>query len=215
MTADSYHHGDLRGALIDAATRLIRTKGAAHVSLRAIAREAGVSHAAPYHHFEDREALLAEVATAGFEGLGAALREGARASSGSDSLSRLQGAGVAYVRFAVENPAVYRLMFGGLLSDRKRHPRLEAATNAAFETLLELLYADGGTPTSAPVNPVALATWSTVHGLGSLMIEGLLTQETEAMPMEELTRAVTTVLGRGLRSFAKVDEGPTGHGQPG
>ena len=151
---DSYHHGDLRRALVDAATRLVRRDGPAQVSLRQIAREAGVSHAAPYHHFSDREALLAEVARGGFEALGEALRRGAADSAGAGPLARLQGAGVGYVDFAVENPEVYRLMFGGLLSDRGRYPALKTAADEAFDVLVELL-GPGGGPTGSgyPVSP--------------------------------------------------------------
>jgi AcrR family transcriptional regulator len=210
--ADSYHHGDLRRALVDAATRLVRLNGATQVSLRHIAREAGVSHAAPYHHFPDREALLAEVALGGFEALGEALRGGAEGSAdaGADAgpLARLQGAGVAYVVFAVDNPEVYRLMFGGLLSDRSRYPALETAADAAFGVLLELLGPGGAPPGPGAANPAALATWSTVHGLASLMIEGLLAEETAATSSEELARQATLVLGRGLRAYA----GPSGGG---
>jgi AcrR family transcriptional regulator len=199
---NAYHHGDLRKALIDAATRLVRREGFARVSLREIAREAGVSHAAPYHHFEDREALLAEVAVGGFEMLGAALRAGAAGDVAAGPLVRLQGAGVAYVVFAGENPEIYRLMFGGLLSDRDLYPALRTATEAAFGVLLELLGAGGETAAAGAVNPVALATWSTVHGLASLLIEGLLAGETSSIPVEEIARQVTTVLGRGLRSYS-------------
>lgn len=210
MKRDSYHHRDLRRALVDAATRLVRREGASQVSLREIAREAGVSHAAPYHHFDDREALLAEVAVIGFEGLGAALGKGSQANSGSDALTQLQGAGVAYVEFAVENPRIYRLMFGGLLSDRKRYPALKAAADAAFRVLLELLGGGAGVGKSTAFNPVALTTWSTVHGLGSLLIENLLVEETDAMSTDEIARQVTLVLGRGLRAFAGPAT-PSGH----
>lgn len=205
--AKPYHHGDLRTALLQAAGRLVNRQGAMHVSLREIAREAGVSHAAPYHHFEDREALLAGVAAEGFEALGEALRRGARAGSGSDALTILQGAGIAYVRFAVDNPEMYRLMFGGLLSDRSRYPGLKTAADAAFGVLQDLLGGEGSASEPAPLNPVALATWSTVHGLASLMIEGLLAEETEAVPADEIARQVTVVLGRGLRAFAGGGEG--------
>lgn len=201
MKQTPYHHGDLRRALIEAAVHVVRREGFARVSLREIAREAGVSHAAPYHHFEDREALLAEVAVGGFEALGAALRTGASGDKGASRLAALQGAGVAYVTFAVGDPQVYRLMFGGLLSERDRYPALEAASEGAFGVLLDLLGSGGGAAESKAFNPVALATWSTVHGLASLMIEGLLTEETESISIEEVAQQVTLVLGRGLRSF--------------
>lgn len=198
----TYHHGDLRRALLDAAARLVRAGGAARTSLREIAREAGVSHAAPYHHFPDRESLLAEVAAGAFEGLRDALAAGAAGvESGAGPLQRLQGAGVAYVCFAAENPHLYRLMFGGLLSDRTRYPSLARATDEAFAVLLRLMGEEGARE-GAMAGPVALATWSTVHGLASLLIEGLLAEETATTPIDEIARQVTTVLGLGLKSYA-------------
>lgn len=200
LKENAYHHGDLRRALLDAAARLVAREGAARVSLRAIAREAGVSHAAPYHHFADREALLAGVAASGFDRLRAAMEEGAASVAAADPLRRLQGAGVAYVRFAVGNPEVYRLMFGGLLADRTRYPELREATESAFAVLLRLLDStDAGAGSDADAfSAVATATWSTVHGLAFLMIEGLLEREVAAAGAEGLARRVTTVLGRGL-----------------
>lgn len=203
----NYHHGDLRRALLDAAARLVATEGAARVSLREIAREAGVSHAAPYHHFTDRESLLAEVAARGFDAMGEALAQGAGVGDASSSpLARLQGAGVAYMRFAAENPELYRLMFGGLLSDRSRYGGLQSAADGAFAVLLRLLGEEGAGEGGAAA-PVALATWSTVHGLASLLIEGLLAEETRATSIDEIARQVTTVLGRGLKSYAGAPPG--------
>ena len=104
-----YHHGDLRRALIDAARRLLETEGPNALSLRAVAREAGVSPAAPYHHFKDKGELLDAVAHEGWDLLNE-LMTAARASQTSvrDKLTSL---GVAYVRFARDNPALYRVMY--------------------------------------------------------------------------------------------------------
>lgn len=204
MTSKTYHHGDLRRALLDAATRLVRAQGAANVSLRAIAREAGVSAAAPYHHFDDREALLAEVAAAGFVSMEEAMaRAAATDTEAAAPLGRLQAAGVAYVRFAVENAETYRLMFSGLLSDRTRFPSLQRAADSAFASLqrlvgpMERADGEGGLPA------VALAAWSTVHGLAFLAMEGLLEKEAGSVGLDEIAREVTLVLGRGLRSYAE------------
>lgn len=203
MPAKSYHHGDLRPALLDAATRLVRAQGAANVSLRAIAREAGVSAAAPYHHFDDREALLAEVAATGFVAMEEAMARAATDTEAATPLGRLQAAGVAYVRFAVENAETYRLMFSGLLSERTRFPSLQRAANSAFTSLqrlvgpMERADGEGGLPA------VALAAWSTVHGLAFLAMEGLLEKEAGSVGLDEIARQVTLVLGRGLRSYAE------------
>jgi AcrR family transcriptional regulator len=206
MTKHQYHHGDLRRALLKAAERLVIREGPAQVSIRAIAREAGVSHAAPYHHFADREALLAAVAGSGFDRLRTAMQVAAGAGGPADPLSRLQAAGIAYVRFAVANPEIYRLMFSGLLADRSRYPDLEASTEAAFGVLLALLGDQGrakgreARPGADTLPAVATATWSLVHGLAFLLIDGLLADEMASEGPEEIARQVTRVLGVGLRS---------------
>jgi AcrR family transcriptional regulator len=104
-----YHHGDLSRALVDAARRILENEGPAALSLRAVAREAGVSPAAPYHHFKDKSELLEAVAHEGWHALDAVLIE-ARASA-KDASERMTGLGVAYVKFARENPALYRVMY--------------------------------------------------------------------------------------------------------
>lgn len=104
-----YHHGDLRRALVEAGRGLLEREGIAALSLRAVAREAGVSAAAPYHHFKDRAALLAAIAHEGNVALHAEMREAF--DSAEAGQKRIVAVGVAYVSFAVANPALYRLMF--------------------------------------------------------------------------------------------------------
>src|SRR5690349_22562174 len=106
--ARPYHHGDLSRALVDAARRILETEGPSALSLRAVAREAGVSPAAPYHHFKDKGELLEAVAQEGWEMLDAVIAK-AKADAGSASQA-LQEIGVGYVCFARDNPALYRVM---------------------------------------------------------------------------------------------------------
>src|SRR5262245_29389962 len=108
-----YHHGDLRRALILAARRILEHEGLAGLSLRAAAREAGVSQAAPYHHFKDKDALLGAVAAEGFDALAEAMRT--RMAACRDPASTLSAAGEGYVAFAVANPALFQLMFGAAM----------------------------------------------------------------------------------------------------
>lgn len=112
---------------------------------------------------------------------------------------------MAYVSFALENRGVYRLMFSGLLSDRPRFPELKAEADAAFAVLTRLLDSGSGSRSTLDeaMHPVALAAWSTVHGMASLAIEGLLDAEIDDLAVEGLTHAVTTVLGRGLKAYAE------------
>src|SRR5207245_6722607 len=110
--ARPYHHGDLRRALVTAARRLLEAEGAAALSLRAVAREAGVSPAAPYHHFKDKCELMDAVAHEGWQMLGEAI---AAARAAQPDVHRVLGdIGVAYVAFARANPALYRVMYDGI-----------------------------------------------------------------------------------------------------
>jgi AcrR family transcriptional regulator len=170
--ATRYHHGDLRRALIDTALAMVTEEGTWNFTLREVARRAGVSHTASYNHFEDRAALLAEVATLGFE----SLRQTMEAAAGGHPRSARQAfadVAAAYVRFGVEHPAHYRLMFGAELADKARHPTLHAAGDAAFAVLtgvLERGQASGHVRRGA-VRDQALAAWSLVHGLTTLVID--------------------------------------------
>jgi AcrR family transcriptional regulator len=170
--AAPYHHGDLRRALIDTALAMVTEEGAWNFTLREVARRAGVSHAAPYNHFEDKSALLAEVATLGFQSLRQTLESAARRQPRS-ARQGLAGIGAAYVRFGVEHPAHFRLMFGAELADKARHPTLHEAGDAAFAVLtgvLERGQASGQVRRGA-VRDQALAAWALVHGLTTLLID--------------------------------------------
>ena len=163
----TYHHGDLRAALLSAARALLDEGGVPAVSLREAARRAGVSPAACYRHFADKEALLTALAVQGFEEFAQALgqaREGTR-----EPFAEM---GIAYVEFAVRRPGMFRLMFGPAVADRSRSPELLEAI-AASTRLFE-----GGLKVSKhalPEDPVAgLRAWATVHGLATLAIDGML-----------------------------------------
>src|SRR3989337_63135 len=107
-TSSSYHHGGLRAELVQTAGEMLEKQGLKSLSLREVARRAGVSHNAPYRHFPDRESLLAALAMEGFAKLGRALQE-------AGSAGGLRARGQAYLRFALQNPQRFRLMFGGHL----------------------------------------------------------------------------------------------------
>jgi AcrR family transcriptional regulator len=152
-----YHHGDLRRALIDATAKIVAREGAAAVSLREVARLAGVSHNAPYRHFESLADLLAEVSREGFEAFRARLQSAAeRVPPGR----RMKALGKAYVDFALDNPRLYLLMFGPEL-DKASHPELHKAAQQAYAVL------KGQTASSA----AAVGAWAFVHGLAHLIID--------------------------------------------
>src|SRR2546423_14651068 len=170
----SYHHGNLREALLDAAERLLPRTGPERLSLREVAREAGVSHGAPYHHFASREALLAALAVRGFDGLAAAMS----AASGAKPFDRLVGICEAYVDFAARHPTRFQLMFGPLLASREEHPGLEAAGHRSFFVLVQA--AQEFDPKHAM--PLALAGWSLAHGLAHLRINNVFETLPVAVP---------------------------------
>jgi AcrR family transcriptional regulator len=205
MTRQSYHHGDLRRALLKAAAEAISESGVAALSMRDLARRAGVSHAAPAHHFTDRAGLLTALATDGFEQLAKALATSRLASS---SLLEL---GVTYLRFALANRSQFEVMFRtdlyhaddpGLLAARRQAadalyagmtdlpdaplagPGVEVPARPAREGASELV--------SDEVREVGLAAWSMVHGFATLWLSGAFPDSAHEDPVE----AARIILGR-------------------
>jgi AcrR family transcriptional regulator len=170
-----YHHGALRQALIDATEALLAEKGVDGFSLREVARRAGVSAAAPAHHFGDAAGLLTAVATLGFEGLARALEAG-DARGGSDARAALRQQGIEYVHYAMHHPGRFRLMFrsGQLHKDAA----LEYHGTAAFEVLARGVRRAFGVADAAAMTPThwnaVTALWSLVHGYAHLAIAGKL-----------------------------------------
>ncbi|WP_041451486.1 TetR/AcrR family transcriptional regulator [Hoyosella subflava] len=167
----SYHHGDLRGELLDRAEQTLRESGADGLSLRQLARDIGVSHGAPSRHFRDKQALLDAIARAGFERLGALFTE---AVSEGSFMQRLESVARAYVRFATENAALLELMFA-----RKHNPaagtELPAAAERAFSVPVALI-ADGqgnGEVIDGDPTVIGFASFATIHGMATFVSSGL------------------------------------------
>ncbi len=167
----TYHHGNLRPALIAAARALLDEGGPGAVGLREAARRVGVSPTATYRHFRDKDDLLAAVAAEGFREFAAALARGGR-----ESFSAM---GAAYVDFALARPGMFRLMFSPLLARSELHPELKAAADEAFAQLRRGVEsrAAGGEDKSEGVDAAAIAAWSLVHGLSHLILDGVLPKE--------------------------------------
>ncbi|MGB9307100.1 MAG: helix-turn-helix domain-containing protein [Mycobacterium sp.] len=187
MTRPTYHHGDLKAVILAEAARLVAERGADRVSLRELARDAGVSHAAPTHHFTDRRGLFTALATQGFQLLAGAL-VGAR--------PRFADAALAYVRFAIEHPGHYQVMFNSSLVDGS-DAELAAAKAAAGAELAR------GVATlrdpNAHADPAAaqLAAWSLVHGFSMLWLNDAVNDAVkEADPMDSV-RQIATMLFEG------------------
>lgn len=170
---DSYHHGDLRQSLIDAAIALIQEGEISQVSLREVARRVGVSHNAPYRHFADKEALLSAVAEQGFQGLRAATEQ-ALTGMPPNAGPRLSAIGQAYVQFALQNPAHYRVMFSPYSNCQTEG--LQTAMRQSFSVLLNVVQ-DGqsaGAFRSEDTLQMAQTAWAFVHGIAMLAIDGQL-----------------------------------------
>ena len=166
MTTKPYHHGNLRDSLLDAADALLARDGAQALTLREVAKAAGVSHAAPYHHFASREQLLAAVATRAFAALAAAMAA-ANGDHARGQAERLMDICEVYVEFARARPTQFRLMFGPLLAQKSRHPDLKQAAEEAFHVLVT-----AATAFDAARGPeLALTGWSLAHGLANLAID--------------------------------------------
>lgn len=171
----SYHHGDLRETLLAAAEALLEQGGVPALTLRAVARAAGVSHAAPAHHFGDLTGLLSDLAAIGFLRLGAAF-DRAMDEAGSAPAARLTAMGKAYVRFARAHPGLFMLMFRSERLDMAR-PGLREATAAAGQALRAAT--DDALPSERETSPVqavarVAALWSLVHGFAVLLIDNRL-----------------------------------------
>jgi AcrR family transcriptional regulator len=198
-----YHHGDLRRALLDAALAVLTEADSRALTLREVARRAGVTHAAPYRHFADKEALLAAVAEEGFRTLAETMREAMR-GAGADEVERLEALGVGYVGFALAHPAHFEVMFGPELPwDEDRCSLLEAA-DATFALLLQSVQAGqaaGKLRGDGPL-PFGLLAWSTVHGLATLLVHGNFKHVEDQLPpsAEALARQMTQDLTRGMRT---------------
>ena len=200
---DQYHHGNLREALVDAACAVVAESGVQGLSLRAVARRAGVSQAAPYHHFDSKEALVAEVCCRGFEELG---RRTAEAISGLESaIDQLEAMARAYLRFAVDRPDLFGIMWGGegLIEDKTPYTQLTETAGSSLQQLVAVVQLGmerGELRAGDPID-AALAAWAGVHGAAALIRD----RATDSPKMCELgitpdriARAVMDTVVRGL-----------------
>lgn len=191
-----YHHGALRAALLEAAEAMLERDGIQALTLRAAARVAGVSHAAPAHHFGDLTGLLSELAATGYARFRAALLAEMAAADPTPA-HQLHAMGLGYVRFARGHPGLFLLMFRGERLDPER-PALREAMEAAYGALAEAAAAAGHPPPAgSEVLPASgrladvTAAWAIAHGLAMLLIDGRLrglAEDTDALVSAALSR---------------------------
>lgn len=184
MPHRTYHHGDLRAALLEQAEQTLRERGEGAISLRELARDLGVSHAAPSRHFKDRRALLDALALVGFDRLGARLAEADRPAAGFGG--RLTGLAHATVDFAMHEPELMALMFS-----RKTDSEALDEMHKAWTRLASPVYAtiaDGqrtGDVHEGDVERIAVSVFVCVHGVGSLATAGMLHPEETAQALDD------------------------------
>jgi AcrR family transcriptional regulator len=180
-----YHHGDLRAACLRAAMELLEESGATALSLRAVARRAGVSPAAPYRHYANREVLISAVAAVGYRELAAHLAAAHPAPSTPDDLAAVA---VAYVQFALQRPALFRVMFGEPC-DPNSSERVDAVTAISeyVGAIVRRCY-----PVADP-EALSTAVWALVHGLAFLHLDGKLDSSTPAVVSDRVRAAVHAV----------------------
>lgn len=196
-----YHHGDLRQSLIDTALLIIDEDGTSAVTIRALARRLGVSHAAPGYHFQDREALLCEVATQGFRMLADDLEQAVEVTS--DAAERLSMAGKAYLRFAADHPSYLRVMFGRGFPEGFVAPEpLRREQHRAYMPVYRAAAALAATESdSVPAKEVAFAAWSLVHGMAIIWLDGAASED---LPNRETFEAAgERILRRAIPSLAR------------
>ena len=191
----SYHHGDLRNALIEAGVEILAQGGENALSLRKVARKVGVSHAAPYRHFASKEILIAAIADEGYQKLEEQM-EAAIATPSDEASTQLMELGWAYIQFALENPNHLRVMF----NDFSESCKLE--TGNSFSLLVDAIKRgqEANDVVAGDATQLALALWATVHGLSILLIENKIPQVTlDQIGAEEVARACIQTSYEGLR----------------
>lgn len=192
----TYHHGDLKNALIRAGVEILAGQGVGGLSLRQVALRAGVSHAAPYAHFADKQSLIAAISTDGFRRLYEKLAAAAHANS-ADPRQQLLETANAYLEFAAEDPAHFKVMFSGILEQEKDYPEFVEASQKNYELVVEIVQTcqAAGVLPPGPAERTAISIWATVHGLAALALE-------RQIPHTLLEQnSMSELLGQALQTF--------------
>ena len=188
MSPAKYHHGDLKNALIQAGIEILSTEGFYALSLRKVAQRAGVSHAAPYAHFADKQALIAAISTEGYRKLFDCIASAVARYQG-EPLRQFIEAAWAYVQFALREPAHFKLTLSGAIEKEQEYPAFVEMTRKAFQLLVDLTETcqQAGILRAGPPAQVAVSVWSLVHGFTSLILEGQISSSlVAALSLREL-----------------------------
>lgn len=194
----SYHHGNLKLALLDAAIAQIKEVGIEKLSLRGIARTVGVSQTAPYRHFKDKNQLLADVAAQAFTELYE--KSCSVIDPSASALSNIQAAGIAYLQYAAENPDKYRLLFGSTIQNRRSYSNMVEAGEQSFQILIDQVERgiEAGDFISGCPLLLANTLWTQVHGAASLILDGFYQNRELPMPFDDFLKAQIMIGSRAL-----------------
>ena len=203
----SYHHGDLRQGWFVPHLKFCRRPASAGSRCGPQRGEPGCRQWPPYRHFADKEALLAAVAEYGFRELAARLT--AATAMAADPRAGLAALGVAYVLFACDQPSLFKLMFGPTIENKSAHPALDDAGCTCFNALQQAVEAARFFEGDPDAGDVALASWSLVHGLSALIVDGRLA-EYDSGPTEAVATRLTRLLSDSLAALGDKKPGSTG-----
>ena len=173
MPSKKYHHGDLKNALIKAGVEILSKEGVSGLSLRKVAKRAGVSHSAPYSHFPDRQSLIAAISTEGFKQLYNELNAVISEHPGNPKRQLQEGAW-RYVQFAMNKTDTFKIMFSGVLEKEKDYPAFVEISQKTFRKVVEVVRScqEANLLPAGPPEVTAVAIWGQVHGIVALMLEG-------------------------------------------
>lgn len=197
----SYHHGDLKKALIAATLTLLKEEGYQSLSLRKVSKIAGVSQSAPYRHYEDVEALLADVALEGFLLLGMSL-ERVRLKYRRKPLLQFRESGVSYVEFALKNPDLFQIMYGNQIQNHSKFSSLMKAEEETFHVLIKIISdcKEAGILESENEKQTAMAAWTMVHGIAILLLgKQVMFRNAELKDARRMTKEMIEHLYLGLK----------------
>ncbi len=188
MADTPYHHGDLKNALIKAGVEILAEEGLGALSLRKVAKQAGVSHAAPYSHFADKQALIAAISTEGFKQLYVQIKS-VLAAYKDDPENLLIETAWTYLQFALNEPDRFKLMFSSVLEKEKEYPDFVEISQKNFSQIVEIveICQQAGVLKQGAPDLIALSLWGTVHGFTSLLLEGQISHTVlERTPLKEI-----------------------------
>ena len=173
MPIKPYHHGDLKNALIQAGIDILAHEGVHGLSLRKVARKAGVSHSAPYSHFTDKQGLIAAISTAGYDRIRESVERVSKVYQ-DDPLQLLVRTGWEYVQFALDDPDLFKITFSGVVEKEKDYPALVEAAQKSFGLFVQIVARcqAEGILRAGPVDLTALGVWASIHGMLILRLDG-------------------------------------------